>query len=365
MHTKSILFIAQSSPPIHGQAIMAAQLASLMHEWQDTVLHHINASYTNERSQLGSFSLRKVFLWLSYLARMFWLCLTKRVDAIIMTHSFFPGPFVKDSAFLWLARLLHKKIIVWVHMDPNRFPWQDSSGALAKYARLVIRLPHLWVACAPSLTRQWPDSFGGCSLAAVCNGIPDPAPALAPRPQQPLRIVYISSMTEEKGWQELLTAAEVLCSEMPDIQFDFYGGIGAGESEEHLKQVFSSSAHPTRIAWHGEVWGERKTRVLAAADLFCLPSWTEAFPLAVIDAMACALPVVATRVGGIPDAITHAEHGWLCSPKDPHALSESLRMALANRHQFTAIGQRNRQRFLDEFSSTAFGRNWKILLDNC
>jgi glycosyltransferase involved in cell wall biosynthesis len=363
MRKKSILLIAQTSPPIHGQAIMAAQVAASMQDWPDTQVHLINASYTNDRSQLGSFSLRKVFLWLSYLARTFWLCLTQRVDAIIMTHSFFPGPFVKDSAFLWLARLLGKKMIVWVHMDPNRFPWQTAPRALAHYARLSVRLPSQWVACAPSLINQWPDAFDRNKLTAICNGIPDPQPRLIPHFQQPLRVVYISSMTEEKGWQELLAAAEILCSEMPDLVFDFYGGVGAGESEANLKQVFSSIAHPTRIKWHGELWGESKTEVLASADLFCLPSWTEAFPLAVIDAMACALPVVATCVGGIPDAITHAENGWLCDPKNKDSLLATLRNALSQRDQFSTIGQRNRQRFLDEFSTAAFSRKWSDLLD--
>lgn len=364
MRKKAIVFIAQTSPPIHGQAIMAAQLADLMHAWPESQVHLVNSSYTNDRSQLGSFSLRKVYLWLSYLIRTLWLCLTRPVDAIVMTHSFFPGPFLKDSAFLWLAWLLRKKIIVWVHMDPNRFPWNTGSRWLTFYARHSIRLPHQWVACSPSLVAQWPDVFDRSKLAAICNGIPDPQPSLLPRPQQPLRVVFISSMTEEKGWQDLLAVAEILCAECLDLAFDFYGGVGAGESGARLQQVFSSCAHPARILWHGELWGDRKTKVLATADLFCLPSWTEAFPLAVIDAMACALPVVATRVGGIRDAITEGENGWLCSAKDRDSLLSTLRTALAHCDQFTNIGQRNRQRFLDEFSTAAFDRKWRDLLVN-
>ena len=343
---------------------MAAQLAELMHAWPDSQVHLVNASYTNDRSQLGSFSLRKVYLWLSYLARTLWLCLTRPVDAIVMTYSFFPGPFLKDSAFLWLAWLLRKKMIVWVHMDPNRFPWHTGSRWLTFYARHSIRLAHQWVACSPSLVAQWPQAFDLSNVTAICNGIPDSKPSLTPRSQQPLRVVYLSSMTEEKGWQDLLEVAETLCAECSDLAFDFYGGVGAGETDDHLHHVFSSCAYPTRIRWHGELWGERKTQVLAEADLFCLPSWTEAFPLAVIDAMACALPIVATRVGGIPDAITEAENGWLCEPKDRSSLLAALRSAFAHRAKFTAIGHRNRQRFLNEFSTAAFDRKWRDLLLN-
>lgn len=364
MRKKSIILIAQTSPSIHGQAIMAAHLAHLMQNWKDADIHLINASYTNDRSCLGKFSVRKVILWISYLVITLKLCITQPVDTIVMTHSFFPGPFLKDSAFLWLARIMKKKMIVWVHMDPNRFPWSSSSSLLSSYAKLVLRFPQQWIACAPSLIDQWPIYFDRRKVSAICNGIDDPEPSSQNRSGELLRVVYISSMTQEKGWQELLVAAQEICSEHEHITFDFYGGAGANESTDRLREVFASSSHPLRIRWNGELWGDEKTRVLTQAHLFCLPSWTEAFPLAVIDAMACALPVVATRVGGIPDAIIEGENGWLCLPRESSSLLAALRNALSNREKFAMIGERNRQRFLDEFSSSAFDKKWHALLSN-
>lgn len=362
MPPQSILLIAQTDPPIHGQAIMSAQLATVMRHWPNAQVHLINASYATDRRQLGNFSWRKVLLWLSYLWRALWICCSRRVDSIVMTHSFFPGPFVKDSAFLWLARLLGKRMLVWVHMDPRRFPWDSSRPWLASYARRVLRLPDQWIACAPSLMKQWPSEFDRSKIRAICNGIPDPQPVIPEQKHGPIRVVYLSSMTEEKGWQDLFAVAELICAENENVTFDFYGGPGANETQEHLHQVFANHHHGKRLQWHGEVWGARKIEVLSQADLFCMPSWTEAFPLAVIEAMACALPVIATRVGGIPDAIADDSHGWLIKPQDRKSLADTVRMAVLDRNKLGEMGWNNRQRFLKNFSLDAFDAQWKELL---
>jgi len=357
-----ILLIAQVAPLIHGQAIMAAQLASMMAKWPSAELHVINTCYARERGNLGGFSVLKVLRWIRYLCQMLWCICRGRADVILMTHSFFRGPFVKDSAFLWLAHLLKKKIIVWVHMDPQRLELATVSPWFLSYVRKVLRLPDRWVACAPSLIEQWPQEFDRDKVVALCNSIADPQPRAKLPVGAEYHIVFLSAMTAEKGWQELFSVAEIICAERADVWFDFYGGPGAQESAEQLRIKFAQSNNAARIRWHGELWGGKKQAVLSQADLFCLPSWTEAFPLAILEAMAYALPVIATRVGGIPDAITHDENGWLYPARDSKALLATLRHALQHQSTWREIGNRNRQRFLQKFSLEVFEKRWKECL---
>jgi glycosyltransferase involved in cell wall biosynthesis len=362
MNKKRILFLSHVSPVIHGQAFMAAQLVEIMKSWPEAEVKVINTCYADERADLGGFSFSKLVRWFGFLARAFGALCAGRVDIVLMTHSFFPGPFLKDSAFLWLARLFGKPAIVWVHMDPARFPWQTASPLLSAYARRVVRLPHRWVACAPSLLRQWPEVFEREKMTAVCNGIPDPANKVFHRSGDGLRVVFLSSMTPEKGWRELFAAAEILCAEMPDVSFDFHGGLGAQESRAGLLATFANSTHPDRIRWHGEAKGDEKFTALGQADLFCMPSWTEAFPLVILEAMACGLPVIASKVGGIPDAIEDGINGWLFAPRDLEGLRETLRTALRDQEQLRRIGRENRRKFLDRFSCDAFANHWREIL---
>ncbi len=361
---KTILFLAQISPLIHGQAMMSAQLAALINQWSDTRLITINTCYAQQRSELGGFSLLKFWRWLWFLMRAFWHCVTGSVDTMVMTHSFFRGPFIKDSAFLWLGRLMNKTLVVWVHMDPNRLEMNQAPAWFAAYARRVLTLPDYWVACAPSLPKQWPKEFEHEKIRSICNGIEDVSQKFERPKLDCLHVAYLSAMTEEKGWRDLFAVAESLCAKFANIVFDFYGGPGAGESEESLREAFANVSNPSRILWHGGVYDEAKSQVLSQADVFCLPSWTEAFPLAVLEAMSYGVPVIATQVGGIPDAVQDGINGWLYPARDREALENIIVEAILDPEKLKIMGKKNRLDFTQKFSLAEFDRSWKNFLVN-
>lgn len=361
--SRHILLFAQIDPPLHGQAIMAALLASEASHWSDMRFSVINAVYASDRAALGGFSIGKVFRWISYLARVTTKVVFGRVDTVIMPHAFFRGPFLKDSAFVWLLKkLLHRKLLIWLHMDPNRLQLATLPGGFRRYVGRTLALPDRWVACAPALTATWPAEIPADRAVSVCNGIPDPATAGQADPGNNHRIVFLSAMTEEKGWQELFRVGEKLCDEDGDLEVAFYGGAGAGQTEDSLRARFSRGRHPDRITWRGAAWGETKADALRSAGVFCFPSWTEAFPLAVLDAMAFGLPVVSSDVGAVKNALVPGEGGWLIPARDEAALESGLREALASRDQRARMGAFNRARFLSNFSVKAFGEAWHRLL---
>ena len=90
--------------------------------------------------------------------------------------------------------------------------------------------------------------------------------------------------------------------------------------------------------------------ILAAADVFVQPSRTEGLPLAVLEAMAHGLPVVATGVGGIPEAIEDQESGQLVPPGDPGALADAVARVLESPETAGMLARRARERVEAEFS---------------
>ena len=99
--------------------------------------------------------------------------------------------------------------------------------------------------------------------------------------------------------------------------------IGDGEIEQG-KELARSLQTESQIDFLGWVSGERKEEIFRKTTVFCLPSYAEGFPMAVLDAWAYSLPVITTPVGGIPDIAVDGENMLLFSPGDVNTLARQL-----------------------------------------
>lgn len=146
-----------------------------------------------------------------------------------------------------------------------------------------------------------------------------------------------------------------------DLLVDAFAGVTAKHPEARLVVIGVDSARSTlpalaarlglssRVHWAGirdEGW-----KLLNAADIYVQPSRAEGLPLAILEAMALKLPVVATRVGGNPEAVVPGETGDLVTPGDPVALARALDRMIANRSRWAALGEAGLARYRKLFSA--------------
>jgi len=93
--------------------------------------------------------------------------------------------------------------------------------------------------------------------------------------------------------------------------------------------------------------------IYKSADLLCLPSWWEAMPLSVLEAMATGLPVVASTVGDVPRVVQDGVTGLLVTPHDPTGLAEALAQLLSNAPRRASMGRAGRRRVEERFRASA------------
>lgn len=363
MSPAHVVLVAHADPPIHGQAVAAAALIEESKGWSSIKLHHVNAVYAETRGDLTGFSIGKLFKLARYLIQSVRLVWATGASVVIVTPAFFRGPFLKDALMIFTLRTLTRaNVIGWVHMDPARIDIESAPGWLRKIITVTTSRVASWVACSTALVEQWPDFLPKDRCIGLANGIAAPVSlprdVLLPR----LRVTYLSAMDPEKGWIEAVTAARSICSSNPHVEFHFHGNALSQEDELQLRAEFESGPHADRILWHGPAWGDQKWAALASADLFCFPSHTEQFPIAVLDAMASGLPVVASRVGAVSDAIESGKGGWLVPAKDAAELVNALVLAISNPSRLRAFGEYNRRRFEEQFTRAAFGKRWETFL---
>lgn len=195
-------------------------------------------------------------------------------------------------------------------------------------------------------------------VSVVHNGIP-PAP---PGDRESLRrslhiptdvvaLVTVARLHPTKGLHHLLAAAALLPADLPPWHLYICGDGPMRAALEHQARALSVA---DRIRFLGHVPEAR--RLLAAFDLFVLPSLMEGMGIAALEAMAAGLPVVATAVGGIPELVVDGQTGRLVPPADPAALAGALASLLRSPGQARAMGEAGRRRFADHFTVERFAR---------
>ena len=100
---------------------------------------------------------------------------------------------------------------------------------------------------------------------------------------------------------------------------------------------------------------------LPALDLFIMPSVSEGLGSSVLHAMAHGLPVVASRVGGLPEAVVHEQTGWLVEPNSPEKLATAIGVAVRDRERLALMGREGRRRAESLFGCEAMARKTESL----
>lgn len=170
---------------------------------------------------------------------------------------------------------------------------------------------------------------------------PDVRPDLAPR-GVPL-IGSLGRLDPVKGYDELIRAIALLKREGLEVRCAI---AGVGPDETRLRAIIAKLGVGEEVALLG--LREDVPSLLAAFDIAVLSSHSEGAPLAIIEYMAAGLPIVSTRVGGVPELIEDGRHGLLVDPGEPGALAAGLRKLIEDPELRSRLAQAARQRQLAE-----------------
>ena len=155
-------------------------------------------------------------------------------------------------------------------------------------------------------------------------------------------ILYVGRIDiTHKGLDTLIKAASLILGVVQDAKFLF---VGPDWGDVFLlKELACKLGVKNNVIFAGIVSEEEKLRYYMTADVCVLPSNIESFGIVILESMACGKPVVATRVGGVPDVIKDKENGILVPPKDPKKLADAISYLLTDKAVAVKMGQKGRR----------------------
>ncbi len=302
-----------------------------------------------------------VFYWFFAFFIAFYLCLFKKIDTIVAQ-----SPLMEGLVGSILKKLLKKELIVEIHGD-----WVE--GPFLSRKRKLEFLEKRFIPFIAKLSFKSADKIRG-----VANYLIKKAKEIAPGKQYFLfhtftdidrfleekdivfedYILFVGGLERVKGIRYLIEAFAEIVKESPQFKLII---VGEGSERKNLESLISNLEHRTSniklkdsIVFKGRLSLHDTRNIMKKCYCLVLPSLSEGLPRVLIEAMALGKPVIASKVGGIPEIVKEGENGFLFKKGDSNELSEKLKILLSNREIALKMGERGRRFVKKNFSNEKY-----------
>jgi len=261
-------------------------------------------------------------------------------------------PHIQTSLAAILGRLMGKPTVTTLHLKRQHFS-SRLERAMEKISEWITGRCSTELVFVSEHTRR---SFAADDHPVIYNGVNTDrfhpvGEGGEVRPEKsPLRIVFVGRLTKTKGILDLMDALGIVQRSHGSTSFRLtaVGEMASEEKGEILERIRKLGIEDV-FRYEG-VLGNISEK-LRESQLFILPSYYEGFPISLLEAMASGLPVIASRVGGVPEVVVDDENGFLCDPRRPDQLARLISRFIERPSELDRLGNNARQRVVKSFST--------------
>jgi glycosyltransferase involved in cell wall biosynthesis len=258
--------------------------------------------------------------------------------------------------FQFLRAVFGYRLVLTAHGSDLLQPFTSVQRLAAPW---VLRRADAVLTVSEALTRRAADF--GVEACTVPNGVDYDYWSALPRSDsgRPV-VVTVGRLHPVKGQDVLVEAFARVAASLPDAELHL---IGDGEEHAALEELVWKRDIERQVRFLGRLERDEVRDALAQASLFVLPSRSEGLPLALLEAMAVGVPVVATDVGGVSEVIRNDTEGVLVPPEDPAALARAVSTTLSDPDRRRSLSQNGRERARSFALSRTLGSYEAVFVD--
>jgi glycosyltransferase involved in cell wall biosynthesis len=278
---------------------------------------------------------------------------------LVHIHTSHGWSFRRLSSLLYFANLANRKTVLHVH--GSQFDsYYDEAGKMERaWIRRGLRSANVVIA----LSEAWKEKLLAmepmANVVVLRNGVNFAKYHVEESRSihSPVNVLFLGRLGERKGIYDLLESINHL-----DIsRFNF---VLAGDGEiEQVREIVLKRGWQERVSVPGWVGPDEKEDLLRKADIYLLPSYHEGLPISILEAMAAALPIIATPVGGIPEAVIDGLNGYLIPPGDAVKIASRIETIAFDRSKWKAMSDASSNRALTKFDMQVVESRLKAVYD--
>jgi glycosyltransferase involved in cell wall biosynthesis len=329
-----ILISGHLPPPSGGVATYYQSLLNSSLPQQVDLQFVQTSTHKRMLSQSGKFSVANIISAIADCAR-FTKAVIKQRPELSHIATAFGLSFVKHSVCVLVARFFGSRVLLHPHCGFSALYstqprwWQAFFRSVIRMTNGVITLSSEW----NKLLEIIPD----CNVYYLPNAMDlssyrdiFQARRTAAKEVPLLKVLYLGYLGKDKGSFDLIEAAKELAAKKVPVVFDLVGGdLEIGEVELLQEEIERANLSQV-VKMHPFAEGRGKLNAFNNADVFVYPSYFEGMPMAVIEAMACGLPIIATKIGGLPDLVCDGLNGILVDARCPGQLANAIQLLSSN-----------------------------------
>jgi glycosyltransferase involved in cell wall biosynthesis len=349
-----VLVVGPLPAPYNGMTVVTETiLSSWLREGFDIV--HVDTSDHRTISNVGRLDVRNIALGLKATADMLRALGRRDVELVYLPIAKNRLGFLRDAPLLLAARATRRTTMVHFHARG----FDEFRRSQPRWMREVIQL------CLKSerthaivLGERLRNEFGGLipgqRVHVLPNGVTDHRTKADNTTSGPPTVLHLSTLWSAKGVFEVLESAANLRSRFPGIRYVLAGAWFSPAEARRAERYVTDHDLPDSVRVLGPVTGDQKSELLATATVLVFPSHSEGHPLVVLEALSASLPVIATRVGAIPEIIDDGKEGFLVEPGDVDALIERIAQVIGDPALRAEMGRLARDRYERDFTANRF-----------
>lgn len=249
---------------------------------------------------------------------------------IVHVHSSYKGSFFRKAIILNIAKLFHKKTIFHLHGSEFSIFYNESPDFIKKMITNTLNKTDLIIV----LSEQWKSTISNISTNNNVKVLYNPTviKEISSDKSKLVKIAFMGRLCKRKGTYDIIEAAKYINS---NLEINLYGDGNIDEfqkliNDNHLQQ---------KVKIMGWISGKEKEEVLKNSDIYLLPSYNEGLPMSILEAMAHALPIISTPVGGIPEAVEEGVNGFLVGPGDYKEIAKKIDLLAEDKPLREKMGQ--------------------------
>lgn len=368
-----ILFVLHLPPPVHGASMVGQNIhdSEVVNAAFDC--NYVNLTTATSLEDIGKGGIGKLWAICKKLMEIRRAIKRVKPDAVYVTPNSAGGPFYKDFVVtLWCKWWSGSRLILHFHnkgVSTRQDRWVDHQlyRRFFKNAEVILLGSPLYA----DVKKYVPENH----VHFCANGIPTFKRTEHKQDNDVPHILWLANIMLTKGLMELLDALALLKERKVKFTVEFVGGITQEITETQFQRALENRGLSGCTYYVGMMCGEEKEPFFNRADVFVLPSYTEAFPLTILEAMQHELPVVATNVGAVSTAVENGVNGIIIGGEKPmmsmnyrpdvKELADALQVLLEDKELRQNMGKAGKEKFEREFTLKQFEQRFVNVLNDC